>query len=504
MRFSGSVARTFLDVLRSLPGDVSGIVLPYATLMLVVIVGGSLLAVDGARFMGLHTQLQKAADAYALAAAAELDRQPTAIERANRAVNDLLTNGHVFGDGGDAPVQVASIRFLESLPSDDQPLSARHETTDPARARFVEVTVVPVGLRTVFPAEFIGAAAGLVTTSATAVAGFDQVVCDFTPLFICNPFEVEGDPSAANRIYTAANDSRMRRRSIELRGTGGTNTQYFPGNFGFLEPPTGSGARDVREMIAKVRPEACFRQSGVLLRTGQLATVRDAINVRFDIYDGPFSPNSSNYRPAANVRKGYETTGANACRASRGDDTRFRALTRDLCFGSGGCSSSEFSPHMQNRIGDGRWDFDGYWSINFGSRPKPVGPDGSEYSNANPPPRYDVYRYEIGNGLIGVRSAGGESGAPACYRGSSAPSDNPDRRILQGAVLNCLALNQDPRYGPLRGGSTARLPVAAFAKFFITEPVDRASESSIWVEFVDVVRPDSSGSVVRDIVQLHR
>jgi hypothetical protein len=43
-------------------------------MMLVVIVGISVLALDGARYMSLQTELQNRADALALAGAAELDR----------------------------------------------------------------------------------------------------------------------------------------------------------------------------------------------------------------------------------------------------------------------------------------------------------------------------------------------------------------------------------------------------------------------------------------------
>src|SRR5260370_39703298 len=65
--------------------DTSGIILPYVTLMLVVIIGLAVLALDGARYMSLQTQLQNAADALALAAAAELDRLPDSEDRAARA-----------------------------------------------------------------------------------------------------------------------------------------------------------------------------------------------------------------------------------------------------------------------------------------------------------------------------------------------------------------------------------------------------------------------------------
>src|SRR5260370_40955172 len=73
-------------------GDTHGVILPYVTMMLVVIVGVSVLPLDGPRYMSLQTQLQNGADALALARAAELDRTPTAIERAINAINNLVTN----------------------------------------------------------------------------------------------------------------------------------------------------------------------------------------------------------------------------------------------------------------------------------------------------------------------------------------------------------------------------------------------------------------------------
>ena len=73
--------------------DTDGVILPYVTVMLVVIIGVSVLALDGARFMYLQTQLQNGADALAFAAAAELDRMPTAIERASNAISKFGRRG---------------------------------------------------------------------------------------------------------------------------------------------------------------------------------------------------------------------------------------------------------------------------------------------------------------------------------------------------------------------------------------------------------------------------
>ena len=269
-------------------------------------------------------------------------------------------------------------------------------------------------------------------------------------------------------------------------------------------------------MSAQARPSACFLRSGVELRTGSISSVRSAVNVRFDMYEADQSRNKNDerYRPALNVRKGYVAPGggkggggkADPCNSQpTTDPSRARGLTRDTCFAARTCAafSSGFSSYMQGRIGDGRWDFDGYWSVNHGSTPKPVGPGGVVWSNAAPPSRYDVHRYEIDNGLVGAKSSGGETGTPACYSGP-APTDAPDRRLLYGAVLDCLSLNDPANGGPIRGGSSDKLPVTAFARFFITEPVEKGKEDAIWVEMVDVFEPGVRNDVSRDLVQLYR
>ena len=202
-------------------GDTDGVILPYVTVMLVVIVGVSVLALDGSRYMSLQTQLQNGADALALAGAAELDRTPTAIERATRAINLLITNSSLFGSGPDRNVRVARINFLRSLPTrDSDPILPANRTSDPTQAAFVEVAVQPVGLQTILPASLFGGS-NVVTVGAQAVAGFDQVVCDFTPIFICNPFETGGMTyrQATEALVNASNNPAAQRKLIRLAGT---------------------------------------------------------------------------------------------------------------------------------------------------------------------------------------------------------------------------------------------------------------------------------------------
>src|SRR5215467_1463204 len=332
---------------RAFWNDTSGVILPYVTVMLVVIVGLSVLALDGARLMSLQTQLQNGADALALAGAAELDRLPDAETRARTAIQRLLTNSTLFGSRAERTIAVSNIKFYRGLPaSDASPMSAGMLASGPANARFVAVTVRPVTLPTLLPAALFGGA-NTVTTAASAVAGFDQVVCGVTPIYVCNPYETAGmtydeatealqhaaaNPSDQGRLmrlrqYTAAepatttdtgkNCFAQGTPAIEVTGGEaqqlrrscyGGNALYAAEDYGFLTSPTlGSDELSLIDSIAVVRPAACFLQRGVNFRPGLVRSAREGFNVRFDIYEGAMNEkyNDSNYRPAQNVRKGY-------------------------------------------------------------------------------------------------------------------------------------------------------------------------------------------------------
>src|SRR5687767_1407877 len=157
---------------KRLSADQRGAVLIYVTLLLPVLVGFSLLAVDASRLYNLSTHLQKGADALALAGAAELDRKPDAITRANAAIANMVANQHKFSNAGTVNVAVASKRYLSALPSSDaNALASAAVTTDPAEAGFVEVTVTTQTLTTLMPASFLGGS-NTATSAARAVAGW--------------------------------------------------------------------------------------------------------------------------------------------------------------------------------------------------------------------------------------------------------------------------------------------------------------------------------------------
>ncbi|TIX38819.1 MAG: hypothetical protein E5V40_18330, partial [Mesorhizobium sp.] len=155
------------------------------------------------------------------------------------------------------------------------------------------------------------------------------------------------------------------------------------------------------------------------------------------------------------------------------------------------------TPYMGGRMGDGDWNLSGYWSTNFGSASHPASWDTTK------PTRYDVYKYEIAQGLVGTASTGGEIGTPS--NSCQPPVTSVDRRLLYGAILNCNAL--EAAGNDLSGHST-NLPVEAFGSFFLTEPVASASDdASVMVELVDVTGGAGQGTLdnfLRDEAQLYR
>jgi hypothetical protein len=483
---------------RALGRDTSGMILPYVTIMLVAIVGLAVLALDGARYMSLQTQLQAAADSLALAGAAELDRFPDAIARAGNAIDNLISNSTLSGEANRGRLRVASVQFYSDLPaSDTRPMSDGTPASEPSNARFVAVTLRPATLTTVLPASLFGGADKL-TTGASAVAGFDQVVCDVTPLFVCNPFETEDTSyeQATQALQLAAFDPSIQRRLIRMRQNGGGDTRYLPGDYGFLESPTlGNSNEAMIDSIARVHRNACFRLRGVSIRPGPIPTANQGFNVRFDIYRGLMLSRStdSNYYPAENVRKGYEHfgLGEHVCTAEAAYNWPMGAPPDQAT----GFPFDKEWPYMNGRMGNGSWDFETYWRVNHGASGRPPPLVGSEpASNSNLPSRYSIYRYEIEQGIVGDISYAGETGAPACYAGDLLQG-TPDRRVVQAAVINCLRTD-------VREGSLSNVPIVGFGKFFLTLPM-LPRQTELNTEFLGMVTP-GDGTLDFETVLLYR
>jgi Flp pilus assembly protein TadG len=415
--------RSGLSRIRRFPRDRQGGVIVWLALVAPVLAALCALSVDVARIYNLEAELQTAADAMARAGAVELDGDEDAIERADAAITSLLSNNKRFANIRTGAVQVQRTRYLSSLPiSDADPVTAAYETTEPENARYVEVTVLPQAITTLFPPKI---SAGLVSVSlsAKAIGGRMAQMCGAAPVFICNP--VENDSTW--ELDRALNDPSFRGRQLQLRGKSGSSA-YAPGQFGFLEPPVGGkGASDMKDYFAEVSPATCYAVSGVTLRTGIVSSVSSGVNTRFGEYSGNYRGQAATY-PAAPIVTSYP---------------------QDNCFATGACT----------RLGDGSWNVVEYMRTRHGA-PASAEIGGQLYYfnyaartvSPGTPPRYQVYRWEI-------EKAGGVP-----------PSPDNDRRVLPVAVLNCAGENL----------TASKVPVASFAKVFLTESMNEV----IWGELV--------------------
>ena len=348
------------NFVRSLWRDEEGVILPYVTVLSVVVVGVSVLALDGARYESLQTQLQNGADALALAGAAELNRLPAtspvakddAITRAVAAICGKATCPSVavancgsvsfstpsatLVSNSDytvpSDVQVASVYFYSALPAGTTAsIPSSYQTCDPTQARFVAVNVVPVTMSTVLPPSLFRGA-NFATTQAGAVAGNDPTICNITPLFVCNPYETSGMTNArATQALISAVGSAAGQQGQLLLQTPQRNQPYAPGNFGFLEPSVGSlpqrnctsgGSNGLVEAMAAPNVNACFTQNSLDTQPGNVRDIVEAMNVRFDLFANSVSgcETAHGYGPDVNVRKGY-TPENGACGADENNSS---------------------------------------------------------------------------------------------------------------------------------------------------------------------------------------
>ncbi len=543
---------TALNVLKSLARDTSGAVAIYIAIVAPVMLGVGALSIDLGRLMTLNTELQGAADAAALAGARELDRFPGAMEKAAAAAVAAVVNVQTFAtDGGPKQVLIDAtpcadppvapcIRFLKNLPdADDDPITAANVTTSDIEARFIDVHVGSRAITNIL-VRIVGGPA-TASTSAAAVAGNDQVVCNIPPMFMCNPSEGAGNTD----LQLPVDISALEGRQMELFHQGGGGS-LSPGNFGLLCPSGTEGATNcgggaVKDALASTTG-TCISLELTTTKTGvTLEMVRTGINARFD-YWTPQAKDSGNNRwrdrdefmPAANVTQGGKapnsTIGANAsCEYSAIDPAEGMGLPRDQCHIDDNCSYPG-----NDRIGDANWGHLDYFRINHGCNEstnptcKPADWDASTANASWPPTRYQTYRYELertpevivepnqtiydvaGNAVAATE----EDGHAQCFQGTPPPIPGynyfpgkvrdltllGDRRILPLAIANCNALEAN---GTSTSGKFSFRP-PEFVYVFLTEPMKDPSDSEIYAEILGALDEGAVDSLSRDIIQLYR
>jgi len=481
--------------------DQSGNVIIYVTIFIFVFFGFVGLAIDFGRVYTTNSEAQSAADAAALAAASQLDGRSVSITRATNAAmtTPLVSNKQTYADGSvdDGTVVITGIRFLTGLPaSDDDPITAGYETTDPLEARFAEVTTEALTHNNVFMVAIEGVDS-TATLTATAVAGFNQVICNITPMMMCNPEEKDGNVGAAFDL-----DEYIGKQVLAKNHKGGGF--WAPGNWGLLDSAAfPSGAKGVAQMLASATaPEACY-DTDVDTETGAKISVNDAFNVRFDMYMGFFKndQNNSTYRPAKNVTKGKTWT-------SKLNDDGTTDLCNDIVHEAPGTMGmprdQDWSDDLAiygtstnpSRFGNGQWDCTTYWAANHPTAPPP----GCGGPLTNTLTRFEVYEYEIANEIPNpVSGPTAEEGNPMCYTGATAPGTGPERRTMSVAVVNCV--EQDVH------GKSVGVATIGYIDVFITEPATEPSDSEgsdIFFEIVGAAGTGAAGGGLHDIVQLYR
>ncbi|WP_018235784.1 TadE/TadG family type IV pilus assembly protein [Ensifer sp. BR816] len=509
--------------------DNRGYVIALTLISMPLLLGFSLLIIDVGRTGNLHTDLQNAVDAMALAGARELDGRDDAITRADAAI-EALANSAAFGGGGtgmqlgshitvtydagnDAGSTVTVIYLKEIPADDDNPIESSMITADPNEASYAWVIAKEQAMTTIFPMP-VGLNRDTINVSADAVAVYRSSACDVTPIYICNPFEPAGNTSAtaneaaAEALHTNFAAGNLYGRQIELHST--SSSAPGPGNFGFLAT-YGNGANVLAEALATGSPGVCYKQDALETKTGAMAgPVEAGLNTRFGMYSGSFGSARSDgrYRPARNVRSAQnQTGGANKICGEYNplmSGSTVGDVTKAVPLGYGASMTSLAG----GKISSGNdWQYNSYWNVAQGSGAPSVSTILSNHSSypsptgsPSQPSAYDVYRYELNNSaMINHASASGETGAPRtggqCYTGPDLSNytsgDYGDRREIFAAIVNC---GYENAVGHLNGHKETE--AVAFARMFLTKPAIKAgSERYLSLEMIDITGKGGRGTL---------
>lgn len=515
-----------------------GYALAMTLIALPLVVGLSAFVIDGSRVANLHTDVQNAVDAMALAGARELDGEDDAIERAEAAISAMSGNEVWFGDNGnaigmgsktkitytttDGAQSDVTVTFLGAIPdSDDTAIgdgacdpSSINESSCEVKgntlaqrsnnAGYVRVKAVPRDLRTIFRLPGLGN--DTVSVSAEAVATYSATVCDVTPIFICNPFESFSGNPLANGFSFAKNFGLGQLYGRQLLLKFNKTWKAGPGNYGYLKVEN-AGYDGLAKAVGSTAG-SCVRKSGMKVETTyNVGSVNTALNTRFGFYAswGTFSASNTDYPSDENVRSGQ----SQGYGESRG---RYSRCTPDCAYYSPednwyyydalGFPDGEYNYYFNGGkiASSSSWDIDTYWDITHSDYS--YAPRRSRYRAPNlpvtiprsfpglsdgvTPSRYDVYKYEIVNNLVGNASPNGETGHSLCVVPSNPPV--PDRRKIFTAVINCVEHKNDIKNGN-------EVPAEAFASVFLTRPATGSGYyRKISLEVTDVAGSEGLGT----------
>ena len=487
-------------------------------LFALVAIGGT--GFDYARLAGMDSELQNAADQAALAGASQLDGKNGACLRASAAATTLVSNLTLLANDGDGTAVTitpaadcsgsANIVFWQDA-------AKTQAADDDSNANFIEIFI---GFRTANYAftPLVAAISG--DARAAALAGVGSAICRVPPVMFCNPAE----PLGNTNVNFAFDANALAGSGMKLV----TGNATAPGNFGFLESGFGSGASNLAAALGYNNvPGDCLPITGVTTKPGLNAVVMNALNTRFDLDTNGANtcPAGGTCSPSRNVRK--DLVKGNNCGTSgqqgwQESPNPYRPLTaanltsnypdimghpRDLCHAISNSLSASVAAGCtlaEGRIGNGAWDRDAYFRVNYGWNSATWQSTTGLGSDAS---RYEVYLWELDNtGVSDMQQSmtGNKNGYsyPVCRGGGVVPGETTvDRRRISAAVINCDALNLS--------GSESGVPVLKWVDLFLVEPSYQRRRGStvvteatdVYVELIGETGSGTAGQTAGQVVQ---
>jgi hypothetical protein len=408
-----------------------------------------------------------------------------------------------------------TVKFYQTLAKDAVTGLLNNPATTDANAEFVEVIAQPRQLD-FWLAGIVGSTMNT-QVRARAVAGLGSAFCQVPPMFICQDGGVP---------FTSADIGR----GVQMKAKGGGG-QWFPGNFGWLDLPSGNGAALIKESVASVNPPTVCYDISAQQQTqpGTITSIAAALNVRFDVWAAPFNnPDMGNaqYQPARNTVKGtlkFHGGGQKCGMENKGWEdpadlyigngdltATTMPLPRDECHyvgATGNCPAGRF--------GNKAWNYNLYMSkhhpiaVAGGTVPNTAGFDA--YGTADGIiSRWEVYKWELDGHMSELENtvANGKVDGEECYTDtlpSASVTPPNDRRLLCVASIDCTNANS------MTGKND--VTIEQWLGIFLTEPMGLYGNNIAFPQkdlesiYGEIVGPNAcSGAdaiVARQVVQLY-
>ncbi|MCW8917682.1 MAG: Tad domain-containing protein [Gammaproteobacteria bacterium] len=449
-----------------------GAILVMTVLFLVILLGFAALALDLGRLYVLRTEMQNAADAAALAAAAELDGREYARGDAVIAAKQLLSHHGRFAT---QPELLAELKYvptdapennafefyswIDAELDPDKPAICANPLNDAGvadtnkclaegdnDAHYVRVKLYPelmVGEEEYFqislyflPVLGLFVEDGTALTASTrvsAVAGAGSVICNLPPVLICDP--AEATPTHPSQPLVAG-------QMVVLKEQG--SGTWEPGNFGFLQPQSilGQLNKDLSLNMANERALDCTPPIVSTLTGGKTSYGRYGLNTRFGIYDNSLLEYKDQFPPAPNIIEYPRDDNLTQLADLKGDC----GFDHDLKYGSASWTETEINEctatygiEMIDSDSDG-WPKsqdpdDGNNTIPGTPYTGPAPYYNQAYHVGHNPPtsvrRYDLYKWELG-----AFAEADDEGWEWDSGYTTAAGYNPQLTTPQGVTLN--------------------------------------------------------------------